>query len=183
MIPLDSIHKISSIFVGEIIQVVLSLWEGIRMLKDFSFFSENLGGVIHHFYCGENLLVALKYIDLIGFFFWCEFKYDRGGIFIVFENYFCSIVFHCIEVIKIDNNVLSFSFFFYFSVVVGTISSSVLALDVGGDFTPSANKGVSMVLPFVLSVGNSTVSELRGCGIVVGAGWYLGYLLTSFLIS
>ena len=35
------------------------------MVERFSFFCDDLGGVVHHLHCSEYLLVTLKYVDLI----------------------------------------------------------------------------------------------------------------------
>ena len=110
-----------SITKGEILRVVLFLWKGVKIYKHFTFVSDDLGGVIHHFRCGEKKFVTFKYVDLIGVFFWCELKCDRGGILVVFEHYLYSMFYlshgrtfmlHCIRVMKFDNIFLTFSFIF-----------------------------------------------------------------------
>ena len=62
------------------------------MVESFSLFCDDLGGIVHHFHCSENLLVAFKYIDLICLFGWVEFKCDWCGVSIVFEYNFCTML-------------------------------------------------------------------------------------------
>ena len=61
------------------------------MVESFSLFCDDLGGIVHHFHCSENLLVAFKYIDLIRLLCWIEFKYDWCGISVVLEYDICAM--------------------------------------------------------------------------------------------
>ena len=70
---------------------------------------------------------------------------------------------------KIDHNLPSFSLF---SAVVDGNVSGFLALDMGRDSTSSAKKLVSIVLPFLISMEISMMSELGGCEIIVRFNWY-----------
>ena len=71
MIPLGSIQTLSSVFVlhcerENVPGSLISLERSLIYHQNF-FVSNDLGGVIHQYHCGESLFVAFKHIYLISF--------------------------------------------------------------------------------------------------------------------
>ena len=80
-VRLDCILKKSSILVlhfekGSISGNLVPL-ERNKNVREISFVSDNFCGIFNHFHCNENVFMTFKYIGLIFYFFWCEFKCDR----------------------------------------------------------------------------------------------------------
>ena len=141
---------------GGILKIFLSFRKGVGVFKDFSFLCDDHCSVVHHFHCGENLLVAFK--RWFNFFSCsCEYKGDRYDVFVVFEynlravfNISHDITFmrHIVGWVEINENFLTFAFLFVFLCRVWTGSLGVIAFGSEGGFASSINRRMSTRLSF-----------------------------------
>ena len=105
-----------------------------------------------------------------------------GVVYMFYFSHCCTFMRHCVEVVKINNHFLSYSFFVIFPSHCWNEFFRIFRVGSGGDSRSSANRRVSIVLSFIISVEIFTVPELGCCVVIVGDDWYLKYLLSSFWV-
>ena len=167
----------------------LSFRKVVKTFKDFFFFCDDFYSLVYHFNCGENLLVALKHVDLIISLAGANLKV-KNVVFCCFLNtisapclIFLMRTLSCFMLLKgwrLSKHPSILSYFLSFSTDDVTSFLGVIALYSGVVSISSTSRRVPTVLMFLLSVKILLASETDDCGIVVRfIGTWGNYLLVS----